>query len=195
MKTNHAFIILFALSTILNYGCSYISGALNYEDPLTAEEHNNLGVAYEQEENYKLAIKQYKKANDIDKNLVTPLVNLGNVYFKQEKYKKAEKYYLEALKKDKKNIEAANNLGNVYLKTGKNYERGIENLVTAMPPPEIAPPYALDTLAMLYAGSGNMDKASVLLLLACIRAENDEEMIAEINEHLIEIGEKSCSLN
>ena len=195
MKIKPSIILFLIVPVVLNYGCSYVSSALNYEDPLTAEEHNNLGVAYEEEGKLKLAEKQYKKANKIDGSLVTPLVNLGNVYYKQEKYKKAEKCYLMALDKDKKNIEAANNLGNTYIKTGKNYDKGIAYLIHALPPPEIAPAYALDTLATLYAKSGNMDKALVLFSLACKRAEKDEEMIAEINIHLSEIGVKSCQLN
>ena len=99
------------------------------------------------------------------------MVNLGNVYFKQGKYGKAEKYYKKALEKDGSNILAANNLGNVYLERGKDYEKGIETLTGILPPPDIAPAYALDTLAMLYARSGDEEKALELLLLACTRTE------------------------
>lgn len=191
MKLSHSLVILLTLCVIVNFSCSYIKGQSDFEDPLTAEEHNNLGVAYEKEEKYKLAIKEYKKAAEIDEELVTPLVNIGNVYFKQEKYKNAEKYYLKALNKDEKNVLAANNLGNVYLKTGKDYEKGIEYLIRSLPPPEIAPAYALDTLAMLYSNSGSGEKALELLSLACKRAD-DEELRAEISSHLIELGGKSC---
>jgi len=62
MKIKTAFVLLLTVSITLNFSCSYISGALKYEDPLTAEEHNNLGVAYEKEEKYKLAVNEYKKA-------------------------------------------------------------------------------------------------------------------------------------
>ena len=70
---NKLFLALFlAVAATMNFSCSYISGAINYEDPLTAEEHNNLGVAYEKEEKYKLAKKEYKKAAKKDPALVTP---------------------------------------------------------------------------------------------------------------------------
>ena len=195
MKIRHTLIIFFTLSAILNYGCSYISGKMNYEDPLTAKEHNNLGVAYESEKKYKLAIKEYKKAFEMDESLVTPLVNLGNVYYKQGKFKKAKKYYSKALGKDSKNIEAANNLGNVYLRLGKEYEKGIDYLIAALPPPEIAPAYALDTLAMLYSANGSKEKATELLYLACKRVKKDEDLRSQIDNHLNELGQKGCLLN
>jgi len=193
MKIKTAFLLLLTLCITLNFSCSYISGALNYEDPLTAEEHNNLGVAYEKEEKYKLAVSEYKKAAKKDGKLVTPLINIGNVYFKQGKFKKAGKYYRKALDKDENSVLAANNLGNVYLETGKDYERGIEILIITLPPPEIAPAYALDTLAMLYAGSGSEEKAVELLHLACNRVEGNEDIKSEINKHLAELGKQSCS--
>ena len=173
-------------------GCSYISSSLNQNDLLTAEEHNNLGVAYEKEGKYKLALREYKRAVQIDNTMVTPLVNTGNVYYKQENYKKAEKYYLKALGIDNRNIIAANNLGNVYLKKGSGYEKGIEHLVNSLPPPEIAPAYALDTLAMLYEGVGNKDKAEELLLLACNNAGDEEDLKSEISSHLEDISGKRC---
>jgi len=193
MKIKTAFVLLLTVSITLNLSCSYISGALNYEDPLTAEEHNNLGVAYEKEEKYKLAVNEYKKAAKKDAQLVTPLINIGNVYFKQGKFNKAEKYYWKALDKDENSVLAANNLGNVYLETGKNHEIGIEILINTLPPPEIAPAYALDTLAMLYAGSGSEEKAVELLYLACSRIEGNEDIKSGINKHLEELGEKNCS--
>jgi len=195
MKTNYKHFVFLTLVLSLSSGCAYFSGIGDHPDPLTAQEHNNLGVAYEKEGKYKLALKEYKKAAEGDENLVTPLVNMGNVYFKQEKFKKAEKYYLKALERDSRNIEAANNLGNVYLQKGEGYEKGIEYLVSSLPPPEIAPAYALDTLAMLYSASGSKDKAADLLLLACKSVENDEELKSEINNHLIEIGGRGCDKN
>ena len=189
MKIRFTLILLLIFSLNLHTGCSYISGSLNNKDTLTAEEHNNLGVAYEKEGKYKLALREYKRAAEIDKSMVTPLVNTGNVYYKQENYKKAEKYYLKALDIDNSNILAANNLGNVYLKKGSGYEKGIEQLVITLPPPEIAP------LAMLYAANGNNDKAEELLILACKRAEDDKELKPEISSHLEKISGKSCELN
>ncbi len=193
MKIKSIPIFFLILSISLNISCAHVSAVLNYEDPLTAEEHNNLGVAYEKEEKYKLAIKEYKLASKKDEELVTPLINIGNVYFKQGKYKDARKYYLKALKKDNKNVLAANNLGNVYLETGKEFDKGIEVLIETLPPAEIAPAFALDTLAVLYSASGSREKAIELLQIACSRAEDDEEIKSEISLHLEELGGNGCS--
>ena len=190
IKPITVFFLLLCLS--LNISCAHISAVLNYEDPLTAEEHNNLGVAYEKEEKYKLAIKEYKLASKKDEELVIPLINIGNVYYKQGKFNKAEKYYRKALDKDDKNVLAANNLGNVYLETGKDYDKGIEILIDTLPPVEVAPAFAIDTLAMLYAESGSKEKAVELLLIACTRIEGDEEIKSEINNHLKVLGAKPC---
>jgi len=48
---------------------------------------------------------------------------------------------------------------------------------------------------MLYAGSGSEEKALELLLLACNRAEENDEDKSEINTHLKEIGRISCEEN
>ena len=193
MKFKFLFFFLIITSFIFNYGCSYISSTVNYNDPLTAEEHNNLGVAYEMENKYKLAIREYKAALKKDPTLVTPLVNIGNIYFKQEKYNKAKKHYIKAIKKDDRNVAAANNLGNLFLKTGKDCKTGINYLSQTLFLSEIKPAYALDTLAMLNVKCGNIEKAIELLIQACNNSNETESVRSEINSHLLELGEGRCS--
>jgi tetratricopeptide (TPR) repeat protein len=181
-----AYLVIY--SVILS-GCASIYGSYFMEDSLSAEEHNNLGVIYEREGKYDLAIREYKKAISGDGELIVPLVNIGNVYVKQGEYDEAEKYYKKALGKDKNNIEAANNLASLYIKTGGNYQAGIEALLTATGPQEPAPAYALDTLGVLYFKTGNPEKAGELLNEACKGASGDEKLKNEVNAHLVEIGE------
>jgi tetratricopeptide (TPR) repeat protein len=173
-------------------GCSYLPKIVFPQDPLTSEEHNNLGVAYESEGKYDLAISQYKKALDKDGNLITPLVNIGNVYFKQKRYKDAQKYYLKVLKKDEKNVEAANNLACLYIALGENYEIGIEYLSKAAPV-ESAPTYALDTLGVLHFRLGDKEIAMDILSKACEKAGDDKALLEEIEAHLKEMGEAGCA--
>lgn len=192
MKFKSLLVLLILASIVFNYGCSYISSTINYDDPLTAKEHNNLGVAYEKENKYKLALREYKAALKKDQTLVTPLVNIGNIYFKQEKYKNAKKYYIKAIKKDERNVAAANNLGNLFLKTGKDYKTGINHLTQTLSLSEIKSAHALDTLAMLHAKSGNIEKAIEILFQACKNSKDTEDVRSEINSHLLELGKHQC---
>ncbi|HEX3034076.1 MAG TPA: tetratricopeptide repeat protein [Thermodesulfobacteriota bacterium] len=162
------------------------------QDPLTAEEHNNLGVAYEKEGKYELALREYKMALDRDNTLIVPLVNIGNVYFKQGKYSDAEAYYLKAIKKDEDNIEAANNLASLYIELGKNYKEGLNYLTRAITSLEEAPAYAFDTLGVLYFRLGDNEKAKETLLKACSRAGDDKVLLQEIEAHLRELGVQDC---
>jgi Tfp pilus assembly protein PilF len=184
----------FLILVLFSYGCSYIPNiALLTTDPLTAEEHNNLGVAYEKEGKYDLALREYKRAVDRDRTLVVPLVNMANVYYKQGKYEQAEENYLKALKKDEKNIEAANNLASLYITLNKNYYKGLKYLTQAIPSLDDSPAYALDTLGVLYFRVGDRSKAKKVLLRACQKlGEDDQLLLEEIELHLRELGEQGC---
>ncbi|MGB3364728.1 MAG: tetratricopeptide repeat protein [Thermodesulfobacteriota bacterium] len=163
------------------------------KDPLTAEEHNNLGVIYEREGKNDLAIREYKSAISNDNTLITPIVNLGNVYFKEGEYTKAEKYYKKALKKDKTNLEAANNLASLYLEIGAQYEEGLEYMLQATKDLETIPPYALDTIGGLYIKLGDNVKAEQYLTQACNTVEDNDSLKEEIRSHLWLLGiNKRC---
>ncbi|MDA2918868.1 tetratricopeptide repeat protein [Desulfobacterota bacterium AH_259_B03_O07] len=185
-------ILLIPLSN-LAVSCGYLSPLLLIKDPLTPQEHNNLGVAYEKEAKYDLAIKQYKKAFDMNSDLIVPLVNIGNAYLKRGNYSEAEKYYLRALDKDEYNLEASNNLASIFLITEKDYEKGLKIIISAVANNEGFPVYAMDTIGILYSRLGNMDKAKFFLIKACEKTDYDNSFSEEINKHLQEIGEKGCA--
>ncbi len=186
------YIFLSILILVLT-GCASIYSSYFAEDPLTAEEHNDLGVIYEREGKYDLAIREYKRAVSADGGLIVPLVNLGNAYFKKGELEEAEKYYKKALSKDRQNVEAANNLASLYIETGENYGEGLQILLDAIGTREPVPAYALDTLGVLYSKTGKPEKAKESLMEACIGASGDERLKNEITEHLAELGEsKGC---
>ena len=193
-KVKKSPIILLALliiSTLVFSGCAAIYGSYSGDDPLTAEEHNNLGVIYEREGKYDLAVREYKRAISLDGELVVPLVNIGNVYFEKGDLEEAEEYYKKALGKDKYNIEAANNLASLYIETGENYKEGLEILLAATDTKDPVPAYVLDTLGVLYFKTGNPEKAKESLRESCIRAYGDERLKKEVTAHLAELGERS----
>lgn len=184
------FIIL--LQPILLLGsCSYISTNLFYEDPLTAIEHNNLGVAYEREGKYDLAKREYKMAIEKKKDFTVSIINLGNVYFTTGELDKAEKQYTRALETDPDNIDAANNLGNIYLKKEGDLQPAIKILSERMQSAEEMPEYYLDTLGRLYVESGNKEKGIELLKKACNKT-GDKELRTSIKSYLEDLGSGSC---
>ena len=81
------------------------------EDPLTAEEHLNLGVAYEKSGELDHAIREYEKAS---KTLPIAYFYLGNACFQKNELKQAEKFYKKAIASDEHNADAYNNLAWLY---------------------------------------------------------------------------------
>ena len=95
---------------LLLAGCS-IPRIIILKDPLTPEEHLNLGVAYEKQGEFDAAIKEYKLAA---KNLPAGYLYLGNAHFQKRELGKAEEYYKKAIEKEPGNADAYNNLAWLY---------------------------------------------------------------------------------
>ena len=91
-------------------------------DPLTAREHVDLGLAYEHKGLLDLAKKEYLKAVDIQDTWEVPYFNLGNVAYSQKDLKNAETYYRKALNLDQQNPDIMNNLANLLHDMGRNEE-------------------------------------------------------------------------
>lgn len=103
-------ILYYLLSTVFCLlfigGCS-LPRILVLDDPLSPEEHLNLGVAYERSGEYESALKEYGAAS---KKLPVAHLYMGNVYFLKNDFESAESYYRKAIKKDPNNADAHNNL-------------------------------------------------------------------------------------
>ena len=79
-------------------------------DPLSATEHNDLGVAYEAGGQPKLAAHEYHKSLHLDAHQGRARVNLGNVDAARGRWRAAEKSYRRALRDSSADADAMNNL-------------------------------------------------------------------------------------
>jgi tetratricopeptide (TPR) repeat protein len=111
-------ILIFSL-TLLSSGCS-LPKIIILKDPLTPEEHLNLGVAYERRGEYDQAIREYQAAAE---KIPIAFLYLGNAYFLKNDWDQAEIYFKKAIEKDAKNAAAHNNLAWLYYQKGKNLEQ------------------------------------------------------------------------
>jgi tetratricopeptide (TPR) repeat protein len=89
------------------------------KDPLTPQEHLNLGVTYEKQGDFENAIREYEMAA---KKIPQGSLFLGNVYFQKGELDQAEKYYKEALEKEPDNPDALNNLAWLYYTKRENLD-------------------------------------------------------------------------
>ncbi len=99
-------------------GCS-LPRIIVLKDPLTPEEHLNLGVAYEKKGDLDHAITEYRVAA---KKLPLAYLHLGNAYFQKKEWAEAETCYEKAIEKDPKNADAHNNLAWLYYMRHENLD-------------------------------------------------------------------------
>jgi len=104
-------------------GCS-LPRIIVLDDPLSPEEHINLGVTYEKRGELDNALKEYREASG---KLPVAYLYMGNVCLQKNELDKAESYYKKAIEKDPKNADAYNNLAWLYYVKKENLE-GAESL-------------------------------------------------------------------
>lgn len=92
------------------------------QDPLSASEHNELGVIYERSGKPDLARQEYLKAARKDASWPVPLFNLGNLAYGQGDPDRAEHFYRRCLALDGTDADAMNNLAHVLHELGRNAE-------------------------------------------------------------------------
>ena len=112
------------LSSVLSFSCS-LPRIIVLDDPLTPEEHINLGVAYEKKGELDSAIEEFKKAS---KKLPIAYLYLGNAYMQKGDIDEAEKYYRKAIKKQPDLADAYNNLAWLYYNKAKGLRLETEDI-------------------------------------------------------------------
>jgi len=121
--------LFLSLCSLLFFSSCTFPRIILLEDPLTSEEHLNLGVAYEKEGELDSAIREYKLAT---KKLPVAYVYLGNAYFQKNELDEAEQYYKTAIKQETHNSDAYNNLAWLYYVTGGNLNEAESLALKAM---------------------------------------------------------------
>jgi len=89
------------------------------DDPLTAQQHNDLGVAYEEKGDFDLAGREYEKAIRKNRDWVIPYLNLGHLYYRQDKLDQAERALREGLRVKGDHPDLLNNLAWVLMEKGQ----------------------------------------------------------------------------
>lgn len=114
------FLVLTAYCLLLiASSCASLPRIIVLDDPLTPEEHINLGLAYEKKGEPDNAIEEYKKAS---KKLPAAYLYLGNIYQQMKKLDEAEAFYRKAIEKAPALADAYNNLAWLYCTKGTNLE-------------------------------------------------------------------------
>jgi Tfp pilus assembly protein PilF len=113
--------IIFLMFILLLAGCSMpkIPQIIVIDDPLTAEQHNDLGVAYEEKGDFDIAGKEYEKAIKKNREWVIPYLNLGHLYYRQDKLDQAERALREGLRVKGDHPDLLNNLAWVLMEKGQ----------------------------------------------------------------------------
>jgi Flp pilus assembly protein TadD len=88
-------------------GCAHL---VILHDPLSAVEHNDLGVAYEAGGQPRLAAHEYHRSLRLDGHQARARVNLGNADAARGRWHAAEKSYRRALRDSSGDADAMNNL-------------------------------------------------------------------------------------
>lgn len=106
--------------SLLLAGCSKpLPRVIVLNDALDARGHNDLGVAYEASDEHDLALREYKRAAELDTSWERPLINQGNVLAAEGDWKQAAQCYRAALRRAPENGEAMNNLAWVLYRQGE----------------------------------------------------------------------------
>ena len=170
-------------------GCGRMPRIIVLTDPLSAEEHTELGVAYERNGELDLAIREYERALRKEKGFFQARVNLGNVWLAKKEYGKAGSEYRKALAIRPGDPEATNNLAWAAILSGEQREEAEERMEEVLSLPKNRSATLYDTLGVLRMRLGKWAAAEEALAEAerlCLEVEGDgcpAEILREIRDH------------
>jgi len=156
----------FLLVLLLAGGCSRVPRIIVLEDPLTAAEHVELGVAYERKGELDLALREYERALRKDRKFYRARVNLGNIFLAKKEYGKAREEYLLALELRPGDAEATNNLSWAAIFSGEGIDETLARMEAVVSGPGGRQPVFLDTLGVLRMRANRPGEAEEAFALA-----------------------------
>lgn len=127
------------------------------KDRKSVRGYNNLGIYYEQHNEWDKALAHYQQTIKLAPMFPNPYINIGNVYHKKKDYVNAEKWMKRSLQLDPRSALASYNLGNILREAGKT-EEAIETYKRAL---QLNPRYieAANNLANIYFKKRNYPEA------------------------------------
>jgi len=171
-------VLPFLLVLLLAGGCSRIPRIIVLEDPLTAAEHVDLGVAYERKGERDLAQREYERALRKDGKLYRARVNLGNIFLAKKEYGKAREEYLLALDLRPGDAEATNNLSWAAIFSGVGIDEALARMEAVVSAPPVSPAAGVPQQREARAGAGRapvfLDTLGVLRMRANRPGEAEE---------------------
>lgn len=163
-------------------GCGRLPRIIVLEDPLSADEHVALGVAYERKGELAAAAREYERALKKDGKSFRARVNLGNVRLEEKEYGEARGEYLKALALRPADPEATNNLAWAAILSGDGREDALRRLDAVLaaresrhPPRDGLTPSLLDTRGVLLtrlARFAEAESAFARAEAACLAPDN-----------------------
>lgn len=150
-----AFLLLLAAAS----GCSRLPKLIVLEDPLSADEHVALGVAYEGKGELSLAAREYERALKKESGSFRARVNLGNVRLAEKRYDAARDEYGKALALRPGDPEATNNLAWAAIRSGSGLKEATRGMEDVLSDPARRSPPLLDTLGVLLGAVGRVPEA------------------------------------
>jgi Tfp pilus assembly protein PilF len=171
---------------LLLSGCS-LPKIIVLHDPLSANEHLQLGSIYGSQGKTGLARDQYREAVRQDPTSARAWSLLGDTAYKMNEYGEAEKAYRKAIDLDPKSGDLRNNLAWVYVEQGQDLDTALELVMKAL---ELSPehrPYYLDTLGVVLLKLGKPREAITALKESAEAIPKDQAgFLAEAYGHLSE---------
>ena len=175
-----AALLLPALALAVVAACSHLPKIIVLEDPLTADEHVALGVAYESRGEPGPAAREYERALKKDRASFRARLNLGNVRLSEKRYEAARAEHLQALELRPADAEATNNLAWVAILSGSGREDALKRLDAVIaarnatsPKADELTPVLLDTRGVLLERLGRAAEADAAFAqaeAACLAA-------------------------